>query len=56
LPKGSTSGLENGLRRLEEKTHTMSAISRQEAIKAVQGMNDKALAPKKQYLEPGRRY
>jgi hypothetical protein len=41
---------------LDEKTRTMSAISRQEAIKAVQGMIDKALAPKKQYLKPGRRY
>ena len=40
----------------DEKTRTMSAISRQEAIKAVQGMIDKALAPKKQYSEPGRRY
>jgi hypothetical protein len=41
---------------LDEKTRMMSAISRQEETKAVQGMIDKALAPEKQYLKPGRRY
>jgi hypothetical protein len=41
---------------LDQKTRPMSAISRQEAIKAVQGLIDKALAPKKRYFKPGRRY
>jgi hypothetical protein len=39
----------------DEKTRTISAASRQDAIKAVHRLIDKALAPKKQYFKPGRR-
>jgi hypothetical protein len=40
---------------LDQKTRTVSATSRQDAMKAVHGLIDKALAPKKQY-KLGKRY
>jgi hypothetical protein len=40
---------------LDQKTRTISAKSRKDAVEAVHKLIDKTVAPKKQYLKPGRR-